>query len=61
MLTPSPGRVVQAVPLSLFKVWPFASCGEGANDVFEVCPCDINSRKVKRNLLPDGELSSHTA
>ncbi|TBU57549.1 glycoside hydrolase family 92 protein [Dichomitus squalens] len=43
-----------SVPLSVFKVWPFASCGEGADDRFEVCPCDINSRKVKRNLLADG-------
>ncbi|KAI1787036.1 glycoside hydrolase family 92 protein [Ganoderma leucocontextum] len=43
-----------SVPLSLFKVWPFASCGDGDNNRFEVCPCDINSRKVKRKLLADG-------
>ncbi|KAI0703902.1 glycoside hydrolase family 92 protein [Cerioporus squamosus] len=43
-----------SVPLSVFKVWPFANCGSGNNDRFEVCPCDINSRKVKRALLADG-------
>ncbi|TFK78035.1 glycoside hydrolase family 92 protein, partial [Polyporus arcularius HHB13444] len=43
-----------SVPLSVFKVWPFANCGSGANDRFEVCPCDISSRKVKRALLADG-------
>ena len=44
----------QSVPLSLFKVWPFANCGTGDNDRFEVCPTDINSRKVRRKILADG-------
>ncbi|PIL28599.1 hypothetical protein GSI_08641 [Ganoderma sinense ZZ0214-1] len=43
-----------SVPLSLFKVWPFASCGDGDNNRFENCQTDINSRKVKRKLLADG-------
>ena len=42
------------MPLSLFKVWPFANCGTGDNDRFEVCPTDINSRKVRRKILADG-------
>ncbi|KAI0672074.1 glycoside hydrolase family 92 protein [Trametes maxima] len=41
-----------SVPLSLFKIWPFASCG--SNNRFETCPTDINSRKVLRKTLMDG-------
>ncbi|OBZ76796.1 hypothetical protein A0H81_02961 [Grifola frondosa] len=41
-----------SVPLSLFKIWPFASCSN--DDAFEDCPTDINSRKVLRSLLADG-------
>ncbi|KAI0771303.1 glycoside hydrolase family 92 protein [Trametes elegans] len=41
-----------SVPLSVFKIWPFASCGD--DNRFEVCACDINSRKVLRKTLADG-------
>ncbi|KAI9068178.1 glycoside hydrolase family 92 protein [Trametes sanguinea] len=41
-----------SVPLSLWKIWPFASCGD--DNRFEVCACDINSRKVLRKTLADG-------
>ncbi|KAI0649687.1 glycoside hydrolase family 92 protein [Trametes meyenii] len=41
-----------SVPLSLFKIWPFASCGDGNR--FDVCQTDINSRKVLRKILSDG-------
>ncbi|OBZ76244.1 hypothetical protein A0H81_02953 [Grifola frondosa] len=41
-----------AVPLSLFKLWSFASCGDG--NTFEECPTSIASRKVLRKVLPDG-------
>ena len=44
--------VLQSVPLSLFKIWPFGSCG--SDNSFEVCPTDINSRKVLRKTLSDG-------
>ncbi|KAI0767769.1 glycoside hydrolase family 92 protein [Fomes fomentarius] len=43
-----------SVPLSVFKIFPFVNCGQGDNDRFEVCPTDINSRKVSRKLLADG-------
>ena len=49
---------VQSVPLSVFKIFPFLNCGEGDNDRFEICPTDINSRKVKRKILDNGTLSS---
>ncbi|KAI0365413.1 glycoside hydrolase family 92 protein [Pilatotrama ljubarskyi] len=41
-----------AVPLSLFKLWPFASCGKG--NTFEECQTSIAGRKVLRKVLPDG-------
>ncbi|GBE89826.1 Uncharacterized secreted [Sparassis crispa] len=41
-----------AVTLSQFKLWPFASCG--VDNTFESCPTAIQSRKVLRQLLPDG-------
>ncbi|KAI0658157.1 glycoside hydrolase family 92 protein [Cubamyces menziesii] len=41
-----------SVPLSLWKIWPFALCGD--DNRFEVCACDINSRKVPRKILADG-------
>ncbi|KIM76707.1 glycoside hydrolase family 92 protein [Piloderma croceum F 1598] len=41
-----------AVPLSLFKLWPFASCSS-----FEKCPTSIDSRKVLRKILKNGERS----
>lgn len=40
------------VSLSNFKLWAFASCPVG--DSFEACPTSLNSRKVQRNILPDG-------
>ncbi|KAI0708317.1 glycoside hydrolase family 92 protein [Earliella scabrosa] len=43
-----------SVPLSVFKIFPFLNCGEGDNDRFEICPTDINSRKVKRKILDNG-------
>ncbi|KIP07755.1 glycoside hydrolase family 92 protein [Phlebiopsis gigantea 11061_1 CR5-6] len=41
-----------SVPLSLFKVFPFAFCG--TNDIFEQCPTSLDGRKVLRNVLADG-------
>ncbi|KAH9934470.1 glycoside hydrolase family 92 protein [Epithele typhae] len=41
-----------SVPLSLFKIWPFASCGD--SNTFTSCPTDLNSRKVLRKTLSDG-------
>ncbi|CDO77720.1 Glycoside Hydrolase Family 92 protein [Trametes cinnabarina] len=41
-----------SVPLSLWKIWPFATCGD--DNRFEVCACDINSRKVLRKTLANG-------
>ncbi|KLO17793.1 glycoside hydrolase family 92 protein [Schizopora paradoxa] len=38
------------VPMSHFKIWPFASC----NTTFESCQAAIESRKVLRKVLPDG-------
>ncbi|EKM57353.1 glycoside hydrolase family 92 protein [Phanerochaete carnosa HHB-10118-sp] len=40
------------VSLSLFKVFPFASCGP--NDKFEQCPTSLEGRKVLRNVLDNG-------
>ncbi|CCM06181.1 uncharacterized protein FIBRA_08423 [Fibroporia radiculosa] len=40
------------VSLSNFKLWPFASCPDG--DTFNACPTSVDSRKVLRNILPDG-------
>ncbi|KAI0752421.1 glycoside hydrolase family 92 protein [Daedaleopsis nitida] len=40
-----------SVPLSNFKLFPFASCGQG-ND-FEECQSTILGRKILRNILPD--------
>lgn len=42
----------QSIPLSLFKVFPFASCGN--NDLFEECPTSLDGRKVLRKVLEDG-------
>ncbi|KAI0634493.1 glycoside hydrolase family 92 protein [Trametes polyzona] len=41
-----------SVPLSIFKLFPFASCG--GDNRFEICACDINSRKASRKTLADG-------
>lgn len=41
---------VQGVPLSNFKLWPFASC----NTTFETCQCSLESRKTLRKVLSDG-------
>ncbi|KAH9846718.1 glycoside hydrolase family 92 protein [Lenzites betulinus] len=41
-----------SVPLSIFKLYPFASCG--GDNRFEICACDINSRKALRKTLADG-------
>ncbi|KAI8996644.1 glycoside hydrolase family 92 protein [Trametes punicea] len=41
-----------AVPLSLFKLWPFASCGKG--NTFEECQTSIAGRKALRKVLHDG-------
>ncbi|KAF8153388.1 glycosyl hydrolase family 92-domain-containing protein [Crassisporium funariophilum] len=38
-----------AVPLSNFKLFPFAQCS-----TFEKCPTSMASRKVLRKILPDG-------
>ena len=43
---------LQGVPLSNFKLWPFASC----NSTFESCQTSINGRKAKRKILSDGKL-----
>ncbi|KAJ3019459.1 hypothetical protein NUW54_g78 [Trametes sanguinea] len=41
-----------AVPLSLFKLWPFTSCGKG--NTFEECQTSIDGRKTFRKVLHDG-------
>ncbi|KAH9934467.1 glycoside hydrolase family 92 protein [Epithele typhae] len=41
-----------AVPLSLFKIWPFASCGKG--NTFEECQTSLAGRKALRKVLEDG-------
>ncbi|KAI9068181.1 glycoside hydrolase family 92 protein [Trametes sanguinea] len=41
-----------AVPLSLFKLWPFTSCGKG--NTFEECQTSIDGRKTLRKVLHDG-------
>ncbi|KAH9903165.1 glycoside hydrolase family 92 protein [Cubamyces lactineus] len=41
-----------AVPLSLFKLWPFASCGVG--NTFEECQASLDGRKTLRKVLADG-------
>ncbi|OSC99282.1 glycoside hydrolase family 92 protein [Trametes coccinea BRFM310] len=41
-----------AVPLSLFKLWPFTSCGKG--NTFEECQTSIDGRKALRKVLHDG-------
>lgn len=41
-----------SIPLSLFKVFPFATYGTG--NAFEECPTDINTRKVLRKVLANG-------
>ncbi|KAH9846714.1 glycoside hydrolase family 92 protein [Lenzites betulinus] len=41
-----------AVPLSLFKLWAFTSCGVG--NTFEECQTSINGRKALRKVLADG-------
>ncbi|EJD01967.1 glycoside hydrolase family 92 protein [Fomitiporia mediterranea MF3/22] len=38
------------VPLSNFKLWPFASC----NSTFESCQTSIDGRKAQRKILGDG-------
>ncbi|THH06986.1 hypothetical protein EW145_g3696 [Phellinidium pouzarii] len=38
------------VPLSNFKLWPFASC----NSTFESCQTSMSSRKALRKVLEDG-------
>ncbi|XP_006459729.1 hypothetical protein AGABI2DRAFT_191588 [Agaricus bisporus var. bisporus H97] len=38
-----------AIPLSNFKLWPFAECSS-----FGKCPTSLNSRKRLRHILPDG-------
>ncbi|KAL5497692.1 hypothetical protein ACEPAH_2623 [Sanghuangporus vaninii] len=38
------------VPLSNFKLWPFASC----NTTFESCQTSIDGRKTRRKILEDG-------
>ncbi|KAF9448478.1 glycoside hydrolase family 92 protein [Macrolepiota fuliginosa MF-IS2] len=38
-----------AVPLSNFKLWPFAECSS-----FDKCPTSLSSRKISRKLLPNG-------
>lgn len=50
---------VQSIPLSLFKVFPFASCGKG--DQFEQCPTSLDGRKVLRKVLKDGENCPRTS
>ncbi|KZT08230.1 glycoside hydrolase family 92 protein [Laetiporus sulphureus 93-53] len=40
------------VSLSNFKLWAFASCP--MDDSFYACPTSLESRKVLRNILPDG-------
>ena len=42
-------RVMQAVPLSNFKLFPFKECSS-----FDKCPTALQSRKVLRKILPDG-------
>ena len=44
----------QSIPLSLFKVFPFAFCGP--DDKFEQCPTSLNGRKVPRKTLDGGKL-----
>ncbi|KAF9461880.1 glycoside hydrolase family 92 protein [Collybia nuda] len=39
-----------AIPLSNFKLWPFAQCAS-----FERCPTSINGRKTSRKLLANGK------
>lgn len=41
------------MPLSNFKLFPFASCGQGNN--FEECQSTILSRNILRKILPDSE------
>ncbi|KAI0697371.1 glycoside hydrolase family 92 protein [Cytidiella melzeri] len=41
-----------SIPLSLFKVFPFAFCG--TDDKFEQCPTSLDGRKVLRKTLSDG-------
>lgn len=41
----------QSVPLSNFKLWPFANCTQ-----FEKCPTALASRKTLRNILDNGML-----
>ncbi|KAJ3490419.1 hypothetical protein NLI96_g1434 [Meripilus lineatus] len=41
-----------AVPLSLFKLWAFPSCGKF--DTFEECPTSIDGRKTLRKVLTNG-------
>ncbi|KAJ8488173.1 hypothetical protein ONZ45_g14058 [Pleurotus djamor] len=38
-----------AVPLSNFKLWPFAECSS-----FDKCPASLNGRKTTRKILSDG-------
>ncbi|OCH84461.1 glycoside hydrolase family 92 protein [Obba rivulosa] len=40
------------VSLSLFKVFPFASCGD--TDEFETCATSVNGRKTLRKVLANG-------
>ncbi|PCH36943.1 glycoside hydrolase family 92 protein [Wolfiporia cocos MD-104 SS10] len=40
------------VSLSNFKLWAFAECP--VDDSFAACPTSLESRKVLRNILPDG-------
>lgn len=44
----------QSVPLSLFKIWAFASCG--TDDRFEECPTSLDGRKVLRKILNNGNI-----
>ncbi|KAI0703899.1 glycoside hydrolase family 92 protein [Cerioporus squamosus] len=41
-----------AVPLSLFKLFPFARCGKG--NTFEECQTSLAGRKTLRKVLDDG-------
>ena len=49
----------QSVPLSNFKLFPFASCGQF--NKFEECQSTIAMRKTLRKILPDGTSSYYSA
>ena len=45
----------KSVPLSNFKLFPFATCGKG--NTFEECQTTMSGRKVPRKVLQNGEIS----